>query len=71
MANELGFYGENNIEKSIIDQVGETIIEVLPAWVELIYTDMKEDEKVYFYYKFIRIKGSSINSITIIVFLVR
>jgi len=51
LANKLGFYGDNNVDRSIIDQVGETIIEMLPSWVEFIYSDTKEEEKVYLSYK--------------------
>jgi len=50
LANDLSFYGDSNVDKSIIDQVVETIMEILPPLIPFIYGKMSEEEKVFISY---------------------
>jgi len=45
IANEYNFYGSNNLERALVDQVSETIVEMMSAVIQIMFYSKDTDEK--------------------------
>ena len=51
VAREFGFYGENTTEQALIDQIGETINDIIISVIPILYGDHDDETKVILFYQ--------------------